>query len=98
MSRDLRGAKAPLYHSAAGFHEFFGSLVRLGKAWELISQTRGSGQAADPSAGLEVENWRAGMKDCRHFYIDGKWVRPANAHDFVIVNPATEQPIATISL
>ena len=98
MSRDLRGAKAPLYHSAAGFHEFFGSLVRLGKAWELISQTRGSGQAADPSAGLEVENWRAGMKDCRHFYIDGKWVSPAKAHDFVIVNPATEQPIATISL
>src|SRR5437016_3566596 len=38
------------------------------------------------------------MKDCRHFYIDGKWVSPAKAHDFIVVNPATEQPIATISL
>jgi len=38
------------------------------------------------------------MKDCRYFYIDGKWVSPAKAHDFIVVNPATEQPIATISL
>src|SRR5438309_9900564 len=40
----------------------------------------------------------AGMTDCRYFYIDGKWVSPAKAHDFIVVNPATEQPIATISL
>jgi aldehyde dehydrogenase (NAD+) len=38
------------------------------------------------------------MKDCRRFYIDGQWVDPARVHDFVVINPATEQPIATISL
>jgi aldehyde dehydrogenase (NAD+) len=38
------------------------------------------------------------MKDCRQFYIDGKWVSPVEAHDFEIVNPATEEPIAMISL
>ena len=38
------------------------------------------------------------MKDCRQFYIDGKWVDPAASHDFAVINPATEQPIATISL
>jgi aldehyde dehydrogenase (NAD+) len=38
------------------------------------------------------------MKDCRQFYIDGKWVDPIRSHDFSVVNPATEEPIATISL
>src|SRR5438034_685730 len=38
------------------------------------------------------------MKDCRYFYIDGKWVSPAKPRDFMVLNPATEQPIATISL
>ncbi len=38
------------------------------------------------------------MKDCRKFYIDGKWVDPAKAHDFPVINPANEQPVATISL
>ncbi len=38
------------------------------------------------------------MKDCRKFYIDGKWVDPATAHDFPIINPANEQPVAIISL
>ena len=38
------------------------------------------------------------MKDCRQFYIDGKWVSPTKAHDFQVINPANEQPIATISL
>jgi aldehyde dehydrogenase (NAD+) len=38
------------------------------------------------------------MKDCRKFYIDGKWVDPTEVHDFPVVNPATEEPIATISL
>jgi aldehyde dehydrogenase (NAD+) len=37
------------------------------------------------------------MKDCRQFYIDGRWVNPAKAHDFAVINPATELPIATIS-
>ena len=38
------------------------------------------------------------MKDCRQFYIDGQWVDPAKAHDFTVINPATEEPIGTISL
>ena len=38
------------------------------------------------------------MKDCRQFYIDGKWVRPIHEHDFAVINPANEEPIATISL
>ena len=38
------------------------------------------------------------MKDCRKFYIDGKWVDPTEAHDFAVINPANEEPIATISL
>jgi aldehyde dehydrogenase (NAD+) len=38
------------------------------------------------------------MKDCRQFFIDGKWVSPTKAHDFQVTNPANEQPIATISL
>jgi aldehyde dehydrogenase (NAD+) len=38
------------------------------------------------------------VKDCRHFYIDGKWVRPLKDHDFPVINPATEEQIATISL
>jgi aldehyde dehydrogenase (NAD+) len=38
------------------------------------------------------------MKDYRQFYIDGKWVDPAEVHDFAVINPANEEPIANISL
>lgn len=38
------------------------------------------------------------MKDCREFYIDGKWGEPMEIHDFAVINPAIEEPIATISL
>jgi aldehyde dehydrogenase (NAD+) len=38
------------------------------------------------------------MLDCRQFYIDGKWVVPTVPQDFEVINPATEEPIATISL
>ena len=38
------------------------------------------------------------MKDSRPFYIDGNWVSPVVAHDFQVINPATEEPIAIISL
>ena len=38
------------------------------------------------------------MRDARQFYIDGKWIQPAKAHDFAVINPATEEAIATISL
>ncbi|HEY2823091.1 MAG TPA: aldehyde dehydrogenase family protein [Candidatus Acidoferrum sp.] len=38
------------------------------------------------------------MKDARQFYIDGKWVAPTQQRDFPVINPATEEQIATISL
>jgi len=38
------------------------------------------------------------MKDYRQFYIDGEWVNPETGHDFPVVNPATEEVVATISL
>ena len=38
------------------------------------------------------------MKECRQFYIDGKWVNPTKVRDFEVINPASEEPIATISL
>lgn len=38
------------------------------------------------------------MRDCRQFYIDGNWVAPSQAHDLEVINPATEEAIATISL
>jgi aldehyde dehydrogenase (NAD+) len=38
------------------------------------------------------------MKDCRKFYIDGRWVDPISANDFGVVDPATEAVVATISL
>jgi aldehyde dehydrogenase (NAD+) len=38
------------------------------------------------------------MIECRNFYIDGKWVAPAQAHDLTVLNPATEEPLATLSL
>jgi aldehyde dehydrogenase (NAD+) len=38
------------------------------------------------------------MRDCLKFYIDGEWIRPVHEHDFPVINPATEEPIATISL
>lgn len=36
--------------------------------------------------------------DCSQFYIDGKWLDPTEVNDFTVINPATETPIATISL
>jgi aldehyde dehydrogenase (NAD+) len=38
------------------------------------------------------------MKDCRLFYIDGKWVAPTTARHFIAINPANEESLATISL
>jgi aldehyde dehydrogenase (NAD+) len=38
------------------------------------------------------------MRDCRQFYIDGKWLDPIAPNDFSVTNPATEETIATISL
>jgi aldehyde dehydrogenase (NAD+) len=38
------------------------------------------------------------MKECRQFYIDGKWVDPVKPHDFAVTNPATDEQIGVISL
>lgn len=38
------------------------------------------------------------MKDLRDFYINGQWVAPATVNDLQVENPATEKPVAIISL
>ena len=38
------------------------------------------------------------MNDFRQFYIDGRWVNPERMNDFPVINPATEEHIAVISL
>ena len=36
--------------------------------------------------------------DCRLFYIDGRWVPPAEPNEHTVINPATEAPAGLISL
>ncbi|MDP9065424.1 MAG: aldehyde dehydrogenase family protein [Pseudomonadota bacterium] len=36
--------------------------------------------------------------DNRQFYIDGAWVDPAEAHDFEVINPASEEVAGVISM
>jgi len=38
------------------------------------------------------------MLDKRKFYINGEWIQPATPDDLLVLNPATEKPIAIISL
>ena len=38
------------------------------------------------------------MRDYRKFYIDGRWVMPAEDHPFEVINPATEAVCGQISL
>jgi aldehyde dehydrogenase (NAD+) len=38
------------------------------------------------------------MIERRKFYIDGAWVDPVSAHDHHVINPATEEAIAVISI
>ncbi|WP_377277506.1 aldehyde dehydrogenase family protein [Rhizobium sp. R86522] len=38
------------------------------------------------------------MLDKRKFYINGEWVDPIAPHDLKVINPATEKPIAVISM
>jgi aldehyde dehydrogenase (NAD+) len=38
------------------------------------------------------------MLDRRKFYINGEWVDPVTQNDLYVLNPATEKPIAVISL
>ncbi|WP_448951235.1 aldehyde dehydrogenase family protein [Labrys neptuniae] len=38
------------------------------------------------------------MLDKRKFFIDGKWVDPVTPNDLQVLDPATEQPVAVISM
>ena len=38
------------------------------------------------------------MRDYRQFYINGEWVDPVTPNDFDVINPATEEVCAQISL
>ncbi len=38
------------------------------------------------------------MLDKRQFYINGQWANPVKPSDLPVINPATEQPIAVISM
>ena len=38
------------------------------------------------------------MSDTTQFYIDGAWVAPLQANPMLVINPATEQSIGTISI
>ncbi|MCV0427980.1 MAG: aldehyde dehydrogenase family protein [Roseibium sp.] len=38
------------------------------------------------------------MIEKREFYIGGEWVKPEEARDLHVINPATEEPVAVISL
>jgi len=38
------------------------------------------------------------MLDRRQFYINGQWVNPVKENDFKVINPATEEAFAVISL
>ncbi len=38
------------------------------------------------------------MREYKQFYINGQWVDPTTPHDFDVINPATEEVCAHISL
>ncbi len=38
------------------------------------------------------------MTDCRKFYVEGQWIDAAERRDFPVINPASEETIAIISL
>ena len=40
----------------------------------------------------------ATVQDKRKFYINCEWVDPASPHDFEVIDPSTEEPVAVISL
>ena len=45
-----------------------------------------------------MKKGRAVMLDKRKFYINGEWVAPLVTRDLEVLNPATEKPIAVISI
>lgn len=60
---------------------------------ELVNAIRNRGKAIQSDAEGEAE-----MIERRQFYINGQWVDPLAPHDFEVINPATEEPAAIISL
>ena len=46
----------------------------------------------------EISQKTMTMKECTQFYVDGKWIDPIAPNDHAVINPANEEPIATISL
>ena len=38
------------------------------------------------------------MENKKNFYIDGKWVTPKSEEEIKVINPATEEECAAISL
>ena len=38
------------------------------------------------------------MTNTRNFYINGAWTAPSAANDLAVIDPSTEQEVATISL
>lgn len=38
------------------------------------------------------------MQDARQFYINGQWVDPVQGTDFAVIDPSTEEAVATIAL
>lgn len=36
------------------------------------------------------------LRDYEHFYIDGGWIEPSGSNTDTVINPATEEPIATV--
>jgi aldehyde dehydrogenase (NAD+) len=51
---------------------------------------------ASPAVAHPSEEVR--MRECKQFFIDGAWVDPTTPNEFPVVNPATDEPIGTISL
>ena len=45
-----------------------------------------------------INRQAAVFENANKFYIDGQWVDPGSARTLDVINPATEKPIATISL
>ena len=45
-----------------------------------------------------TSSYREKLTHSRQFYIDGNWVHPAVSNDYAVLNPSTEEQIATISL
>jgi aldehyde dehydrogenase (NAD+) len=69
-------------------------------AYANIGELTGAGKRrnAESCASHATKTWRKRMKDCRKFYIAGEWVSPVAAGELAVINPATEEPIAAISM